>query len=94
MSPFDTCVAVMNEVAEAIERGHKVTWIPIQKELRWIWRDEETQKEWAIKVSTARRIVGVDVIHRAIVVDFITNKKDAVQAKKWLAKIDNLKVFL
>lgn len=84
----------MNEIADAIMANHTVTWIPIQKELRWKWVDEVTRQEWSIKLSTVRRIVGVDVLHRQIVIDFVTNQKDAELAKKWLDKIDGLKAFL
>ena len=93
-SAFNECVKIMDEVAAAMEKGQVITWVPIPKELRWSWTNETTLEKWYVKQSTVRRIVGVDVLHREIIIDFVLNKKNALEAKKWLSKIDGLKVFL
>jgi hypothetical protein len=84
---------VIEEISVAEEVGDQINYESRPKELRWSWINIRTGQEWFIQLSQVKRL-GRDNINTPIILDFINNRKNATETKKWLDKIDGLKVFI
>jgi hypothetical protein len=86
-------IKTIKEVSVASQNGAQITWEKLPKELRWSWTDSKTFEKWYVRLSCVRRLSPRQDPTHQVVIDFVTNNIDAVEAERKINSLNRMKVF-
>lgn len=92
---IDKVIEVINNVARDIDNGHTIVREIRPQEMRGAWINTSTKEEYTIGANVISRLIKGDVKDPRLVpaIQFVANQITAVEAKKLIDRLENLKAF-
>lgn len=92
---IDKVIKIINSVAQDISDGHTIVREIRPRELRAVWINATTNKEYSLGANTLRRITDYDQKDPRLVpvLQFVANQITAIEARSLIERLENLKAF-
>lgn len=82
---------VVNEIVRSEQSGQTFVREELPEELRWVWKEINTQRKLTIRVSDAK--TALNEMMPGIVVNFVQGKTTAKETKQLIERWDRLSAF-
>lgn len=92
---MDKAVGLVKGIAQDVEAGATIVREIRPQELRAVWTNTTTQKEYAMGANVLRRLIDFDKKDPRIipVLQFIADQITAPEASRMIDRLNNLKAF-
>lgn len=86
---------IIDEICVDIAAGDEIKWEPIDQELRWVWTNKRTGKQWSFNIRVFKRLMeqGHKDPRMPLFAAFVSNTKPIPEIQKELLRLENLKAF-
>lgn len=86
---------IIDEICADIARGDEVKWEARNRELRWIWTNTRTQKQWNFGVNLFKRLLnqGHGDPRIPFFCAFVGNRMTVPEVQAEMQRLEKLKAF-
>lgn len=86
---------IIDEICVDIANGDEIKWEAIDQELRWVWTNKRTGKQWSFNIRVFKRVMNQDPKdpRLPLFAKFVSNTAPIPEIQKDLNRLENLKAF-
>lgn len=86
---------VIDEICADIANGDEIKWEAIDQELRWLWTNTRTGKQWSFNIRVFKRLV--DQTNKdprmPLFANLVSNTKTVPEIQREILRLEALKSF-
>ncbi len=86
---------IIDEICADIANGDEIKWEPIDQELRWVWTNMRTGKQWSFNIRVFKRLMnqGHKDPRMPLFAAFVSNTLSIPKIQQEMQRLERLKVF-